>query len=174
MKTIAPKLSASLAWLALFFGLGSQLSIASASPSTFSDANWLSLGGFPGADGEVFAAVVDGSGNLYIGGAFDAVGNTPANNVAEWNGTNWVALGSGLNSDVYALCWTNGMLYVGGTFTTAGGIAATNIAEWCDGSWSALGSGMNGSVSALLVSGGTLYAGGNFTSAGGSGTNYVA
>ena len=37
---------------------------------TFSDANWVSMGGFPGANGTVYAAVTDGSGNLYIGGGF--------------------------------------------------------------------------------------------------------
>ena len=37
---------------------------------TFSDANWVSMGGIPGANGDVYAAVVDGSGNLYIGGVF--------------------------------------------------------------------------------------------------------
>src|SRR5262249_45810576 len=43
---------------------------------TFSDANWSSMGGFPGVHAEfdvydtVKAAVVDGSGNLYIGGDF--------------------------------------------------------------------------------------------------------
>ncbi len=35
---------------------------------TFSDANWISMGGIPGANGDVYAAVVDGAGNLYIGG----------------------------------------------------------------------------------------------------------
>jgi len=42
---------------------------------TFSDANWISMGGFPGANGPVNAAVVDSSGNLYIGGGFIAVGD---------------------------------------------------------------------------------------------------
>ena len=42
---------------------------------TFSDANWISMGGFPGANGPVNAAVVDSSGNLYIGGGFTAVGD---------------------------------------------------------------------------------------------------
>src|SRR5207244_1222128 len=44
---------------------------------TFSDANWSSMG-FPGANGEVEAAVVDGSGNLYIGGYFTLVGDVIA------------------------------------------------------------------------------------------------
>ena len=37
-----------------------------AADSTFSDANWSSMGGLPGANGEVRAAVIDGSGNPYI------------------------------------------------------------------------------------------------------------
>src|SRR6266851_1579154 len=41
---------------------------------TFSDANWISMGGIPGANGPVDAAVVDSSGNLYIGGGFSLVG----------------------------------------------------------------------------------------------------
>jgi hypothetical protein len=146
---------------------------------TFSDANWVSLGGFPGASSSVYAAVTDGSGNLYIGGQFTVVGNTLANYIAEWNGSSWSALGSGMNIGVYALAVSGGTLYAGGSFTTAGGIAATNIAQWNGSSWSALGSGMSGLygyayVSALAVSGSTLYAGGNFTSAGGSAANYIA
>ena len=46
-------------------------------------ANWMSMGGLPGADGGVLAAVVDASGNLYIGGRFSIVGNVLATNVAE-------------------------------------------------------------------------------------------
>jgi hypothetical protein len=49
---------------------------------TFSDANWVSMGGLPGANGQVSAAVTDGSGNLYIGGNFTIVGNVFANNIA--------------------------------------------------------------------------------------------
>jgi hypothetical protein len=40
----------------------------------FTDANWSSIGVLPGANGLVYAAVVDGSGNLYIGGDFTIVG----------------------------------------------------------------------------------------------------
>src|SRR5205823_2767411 len=63
---------------------------------TFSDANWISMGGIPGADRTVYAAVVDGSGNLYIGGVFTIVGDVFATNIAKWNGTSWTALGSGM------------------------------------------------------------------------------
>ena len=50
---------------------------------TFSDANWISMNpNFPGASDIVHAAVVDGSGNLYIGGDFTVVGDVVANHVA--------------------------------------------------------------------------------------------
>src|SRR6185295_84126 len=49
--------------------------------STFTDANWISMGGIPGANGEVRAAASDSSGNLYIGGLFTIVGETFATNV---------------------------------------------------------------------------------------------
>jgi len=39
------------------------------SAATFTDANWISMGGIPGANGTVSAAIVDGSGNLYVGAA---------------------------------------------------------------------------------------------------------
>jgi hypothetical protein len=143
---------------------------------TFSDANWVSMGVSPGANGSVFAAAVDGSGNLYIGGDFTVVGNTLAANVAEWNGSSWSALGSGMNSTVFALVLSGSTLYAGGYFTTAGGTAANVIAQWNGSSWSALGSGMDGPVDALAVSGSTLYAGGSFSYTGDSSLqlNYIA
>jgi hypothetical protein len=93
---------------------------------TFNDANWVSMGGVPGANGGVSAAVTDGSGNLYIGGGFTLVGNTLATNIAQWNGSRWSALGSGMNSDVFALAVSGSTLYAGGGFTTAG----TNVSAY--------------------------------------------
>ncbi len=141
---------------------------------TFSDANWISMGGIPSVDDYVFAAVVDGSGNLYIGGEFTLADNTIANHIAKWNGSSWWALGSGMNSNVLALAVSGSDLYAGGYFTNAGGSAANYIAKWDGSSWSRLGSGMNEPVYALAASGNTLYAGGDFTSAGGNGADYIA
>jgi hypothetical protein len=142
---------------------------------TFSDADWISMGGIPGTDGEVYASVVDAAGNLYIGGNFTVAGDTTANGIAKWNGTNWTALGSGLlNGVVHALALSGSDLYAGGGFTTAGGVATTNIARWDGTNWSALGSGLNGVVNALALSGGDLYAGGVFTAAGGVAANNIA
>jgi len=139
--------------------------------ATFTDANWISMGGIPGVEGSVYAAAVDGSGNLYIGGYFVAVGdNIVGNVIAKWNGSSWSALGSGIGGGVshavYALAVSGSDLYAGGDFTTAGGIAATNIAKWNGTNWSALGSGLDGYVYAMAVSGNDLYVGGNFDTAG--------
>ncbi|MCX6928337.1 MAG: hypothetical protein NT154_34780, partial [Verrucomicrobia bacterium] len=129
---------------------------------TFSDENWVSLGGLPGTDGDVRAAVVDASGNLYIGGWFTVVGDVVANKIAKWDGSAWSALGSGMNYYVKALAVSGTNLYAGGEFTTAGGVSALRIAKWNGNAWSALGSGMDDTVYALAVSGTDLYAGGIF------------
>jgi hypothetical protein len=60
--------------------------------ATFSDANWTGMAGYPGAEGPVYATVVDGSGNLYVGRRFTVVGDVFATNIANWNGTHWSSL----------------------------------------------------------------------------------
>src|SRR5207247_3644318 len=102
---------------------------------TFSDANWISMGGIPGANDRVNAAVVDSSGNLYIGGNFTIVGDVLANYIAKWDGSRWSALGSGMDCLVLALAVSGSELYGGGAFTTAGGSAANHIAKWNGSSW---------------------------------------
>jgi len=96
---------------------------------TFSDVNWVSMGGLLGANSLVYSAVADGAGNLYIGGMFDAIGNTLATGVAKWNGSSWSSLGSGM-SPVYALAVLGNTLYAGGWFTMAGGTNVNYIAQW--------------------------------------------
>ncbi len=136
---------------------------------TFSDENWISMSGFPGASGAVRSAVMDGAGNLYIGGDFTEVGDVIASRIAKWDGSSWSALGAGMNDTVSALAVLGGDLYAGGFFTTAGGVTVNQIAKWNGSNWSALGSGVNSFVQALGVSGGDLYAGGGFTMATNSG-----
>ncbi|MCB0046289.1 MAG: hypothetical protein KDD92_12755, partial [Caldilineaceae bacterium] len=134
-------------------------------------------------------------GNLYAGGGFTTAGGTSANRIAQWDGTAWTALGSGMNNFVYALTTdADGNLYAGGDFFVAGGTSVNRIAKWDGTAWTALGSGMNNAVNALTahtsavvsaasgesvaparVGGSTatdailnLYAGGEFTTADGN------
>ena len=51
-----------------------------------------------------------------------------ANRIARWDGTNWSALGAGMDIDVNALVVdANGKLYAGGRFKTAGEVSASRI-----------------------------------------------
>ncbi len=141
---------------------------------TFSDADWVALGGgLPGASGVVNALLTTGPGVVFAGGDFKVVGSVVANGIARWNGSGWSALGSGMErpengyAAVRALAVVGDDIYAGGEFSRAGGVAASNVARWDGSGWSALGEGTNDTVHALAVIGGALYAGGSFTSAGG-------
>jgi hypothetical protein len=150
---------------------------------TFSDANWISMGGIPGADSGVRAVVLDDFGNLYVGGDFTVIGDVVANGVAKWDGAAWSSLASGMccgfpSTTVYALAVSGGDLYAGGTFSWAGGAAIEGLARWDGTNWSALGSGFPGYqttfIYSLAASGHDLYAGGYFWSAGGSPATNIA
>jgi hypothetical protein len=146
-------------------------------------SNWSALG--RGLNFTVEALAVSG-GTLYAGGIFSSSGGwnnssegtVTLNSIAQWSGTSWSALGSGMggpfNAFVSALAVSGSTLYAGGSFSAAGGVTANNIAQWNGSSWSPLGSGLNSDVYALAVFGSTLYAGGWFTAAGGGAANYVA
>jgi hypothetical protein len=121
--------------------------------------------------------------DLYVGGDFtDADGNSNADYIARWNGTNRNALGtSPLNGPVYAIA-INGTtdVYVGGAFTDAGGVSGANrIARWnsTNNTWNLVGAvnALNNTVRAIAISGNDVYVGGDFTNAGGVlGANRIA
>lgn len=144
-----------------------------------------------GLIGEGYSLVTDMSNNLYTGGRFTNAGGVSVNNVAMWNGTRWIALGSStfkgvnLSSDpissfVSTLIFDNSRnLYVGGNFDQVGNsVEANNIAKWNGTEWNRLSvsdSGLGGQVSALAVdNANNLYAGGLFTTAGGNPANRIA
>jgi len=78
--------------------------------------NWFALGS--GVNGSVLALVCDNPGNLYAGGVFTIAGGINATNVAEWNGSVWSPLGTGIagGSVNCVACDGWGNLYAGGQF----------------------------------------------------------
>lgn len=124
----------------------------------------------------------DGDGEaLYVGGRFLSIDGVPASRIAKWDGSNWSALGSGIDgplapSSVNAMVafddGTGEQLYVAGqAFTSAGGQPANRVARWDGSQWSSVGDGFaDGIVWGLEVfddgNGPALYAFGTFTASG--------
>jgi hypothetical protein len=109
---------------------------------------------------------------VYVGGAFITAGDMSASHIAQWDGSNWHALGSGLNDTPLDIAVNGSEVYVGGAFTTAGGASANHIARWDGSRWWALGSGANSFVIAIAVNGNDVYVGGYFNITGGKPSSY--
>lgn len=99
--------------------------------------------------------LVNGS-DVYVAGWFNSVaGIANTKNIAKWNGTEWQALGAGLNAVAYTMKMLGNDLYVG---------RLTSIDKWNGNEWSNVGTVANGSaIYALAVIGTDLYVGGFFT-----------
>jgi Mg-chelatase subunit ChlD len=130
----------------------------------------------------VHAIAFDDSTNIYVGGD---TANSELRNIAAWDGTTWIHLGSnslhdseGFPATIWAVEILGSDIYIGGNFTSTDTdtnvqyIAKLNQSNWL---WESVGNGLNGPVHALAQIGGKLYAGGRFTDAGGdTNANYVA
>ena len=126
-------------------------------------------------------AVYDG--NLIAGGFFNEAGGGTTYDIAQWDGSSWAPLGSGISDDAlihgpYCMAIYAGDLIVGGRFFDAGGVAVHHIARWDGTSWHDVGGGVAGetvtNVADLLVYDGKLVAGGAFTEAGEVDAAYIA
>ncbi len=140
-----------------------------------STLEWTSLNsGMSGTNKKVYSIALSGS-DIFVGGVFDHAGDVSANNIAEWDGSNWSALGNGVVSTVNTIKVAQSRyVYTGGSFTQAGGASGNNITKWNGANWSALGDGANNTVRSITISGDFVYAGGDFTQAGGSSANHIA
>ncbi|HZW11504.1 MAG TPA: hypothetical protein VFF69_16505, partial [Phycisphaerales bacterium] len=155
------------------------------------DPGWIETPGYgiPGANGPVLASVMwDPAGPepelLVVGGMFTAIAETPAANLAAWDGQAWREIGGGITAgDIFtrvsSLAVYEGELVVGGHFGMAGAQPSINIASWDGAVWRELGAGVDhafgdGEVMALAEFGGKLIATGFFTSAGAGAASNIA
>lgn len=164
------------------------------------DGRWSALtsaaAGFNEPNSNVYSLAVfdDGDGPaLYAGGYFDTVGGATVNNVARWNGVEWLPLvgpsGVGASGSVSSLAvYDDGggtALYACGSFTMAGGVTVHKIAKWDGAEWSALTGSAGTGFDEIGAwpwrfavfddgSGPGLYVGGGFDMAGGVTANGVA
>lgn len=129
---------------------------------------WTVLG--EGIDGNGYAVRIGDDGYTYVGGRFETSGTTVCNNVALWDGTDWLAMDDGVDGTVYSLDTWNSDVFVGGLFASASSVSDTlNIARWDGSAWNAMGLGLDSYVNAIhhrSDDGGRLYAGGSFLKSG--------
>lgn len=144
------------------------------------------------------ASAIAALGNdIYIGGEFVEVDGVEALTLARWDGTNWSAVGGGVErqdtgnlGEVFALAPTpDGKLAVGGAFThaydspTAQETEVNHITIWDPQAkrFAALAGGISESgiasfprVNDIVFGGNDMYIGGFFEEAGGVVTNHIA
>jgi hypothetical protein len=125
-----------------------------------------------GFNNPVFVVAVDKARNrVFYGGQFTTANGVTVNRICYWNGTTFVALGSGTvgvsGGDVRSIAIApNGDVWVGGDFTAAGGTTTHGIARWNSGAntWTVFALGAGAVFRSLgMSSTGVLYAAGNFT-----------
>lgn len=111
-------------------------------------------------------ALLSVSGQLFVGGLFQAAGGMASPNIASWDGVAWSPMGLGMSGWVGALCVYSDELVAAGSFTMAGGIPANRVAAWNGIAWHPFGNGVNSFVRCATVYRGDLFVGGGFTQAG--------
>lgn len=144
-----------------------------------------------GFNGSVFAITpaTDGSGDIYVGGAFTTYNGFTANHIVRLNANGSMdtgfSTGTGFNDVVYAIKEAadgSGDIYVGGDFTTYNGNNSGRLARLnSDGSYDSgfnIGAGASDTVNSIAVvaggSGDLIYIGGNFTYFNATASNYIA
>jgi hypothetical protein len=117
----------------------------------------LGTNAFTGVNAISFASTT----NIVIGGNFNTNG---LSRIAQWNGTSWGPIGSGLGGAVLSIARGFGAsLVAGGLFTNAGALPASGVALWDGSAWFALGPGLDPPVNRVAVDAfGIIYAAGDF------------
>ncbi len=149
----------------------------------YDGAAWSALSTGLSGEGSTLS-VIPGTQQLYVSGLFATAGGVTVNNVARWDGTTFVALGSGTNANIDRHALDNdGNLYIGGDFTTAGGVTVNYMAKWNGSAWVSLAGGVSSGTggtanwvnSVRIPTAGQVYFGGNGMQVAGGRTliNYI-
>ncbi|MBK8984244.1 MAG: T9SS type A sorting domain-containing protein [Ignavibacteria bacterium] len=140
--------------------------------SDTSSFTWTAIGN--GVSSSVNDIFIKSENEIYAAGQFVNAGGITVNRIAVWNGTEWSALGTGVNGTVHTIAIDGDDVYAGGDFTTAGGVTVNRIAKWNGTSWSALGTGVNHRVKKIIIHNGNIYVSGFFTIAGSDSASQIA
>lgn len=120
-----------------------------------------------GLNGNVWGMMSNPNDNmLYVAGAFSGSGSTPLSFVARWDGSAFMPVGAGFNSQAFAFALYNNEVYCAGSFTSSGANTCLRIAKWDGSEWVNVGTGMDNQVFCLTTYNGELIAGGSFSFAG--------
>ncbi|MBS0191730.1 MAG: hypothetical protein JSR52_11310 [Planctomycetes bacterium] len=156
--------------------------------SRWTGSGWASLDGGihsylqnHGANIGIGRALTIYQGMLVVGGTYNIAGNTFARNIANWNGTNWSPLGTGMDRAISCLAYgsVNGLI-AAGEFNWAGGQQVNGIARHDGTNWVPIGTGFGGPsetrnvLAVAEMPNGDIVAGGNFTTSSGAPANYIA
>ncbi len=125
---------------------------------------WTAVGGgFRPGNGSATAAAVMPNGDVIVAGEFNQIGGVPgggplvnASSIARWDGTQWNALGSGIQANqgfgAFDMAVTpTGELVVVGAQLGAGGVASRYVTKWTGTQWVAMNNGLNIDTSLSLA-----------------------
>jgi hypothetical protein len=131
-----------------------------------------------GWDPTFVRALATNGTDLFVAGNFFRAGETPAESVARWDGSNWHPVGDGVRGEVHALLWTHDLLVAGGNFSGSGDelwpVDHRFLAAWDGTRWDQVAGGVNDWVNSLAADERNLYVGGRFTQAGDVSSSHFA
>ncbi|HLP83752.1 MAG TPA: hypothetical protein VK157_05335 [Phycisphaerales bacterium] len=144
---------------------------------------WQPGDGLIGVDGGVLSATTwdpDGPGpqigKIVLGGEFLLAGTARVQNVATFDGTQFGALGAGLEGGYVQVVHASatGSLYAAGFFTSSGGEPISCVARWTGSQWQSVGNIAGFANSLTTNASGEVFVGGNLELNGGPRTICVA
>jgi hypothetical protein len=139
---------------------------------------WISLGSgivsmIPNS--AVVIAICNFQNKLYFGGYFTNSGSITTQNIACWDGVNWIdpSPSIGANNNVLSLAVHNNKLYVAGEFSQFDGISSPSIISFDGSNWTPVSVGLNMRVLSMTSCDGKLYASGAIIPNGGQTVGYI-